>query len=344
MQLLRWLLLPFTILYTFIIWVRNKLYDLNILSSKTFEIKTIVIGNLAVGGAGKSPLTQKLIDHFRNKYKVATLSRGYGRKTKGFRLVQVDDLVENVGDEPLQFKKNFPDITITVDENRAEGIEILSKDHNLILLDDAYQHRKVKPSTSILVFEYQSILEPIFLLPTGQYRDTFNQTKRANLILISKCPDYIPFENKLKIQEKIRKHNSTASIYYSRIGYKEWISLNNTDIERPISQKNILLVTGIANPKPLVQQLNSQDIKFEHLKFSDHHNFDDFDYKVIIGRFEKLNENKDAVLLTTEKDAQRLDMERLKDIPTYYIPIDILIENENEFFLELDSSLEKIQS
>src|SRR5690606_33701311 len=122
MQLLRWLLLPFTILYTFIIWVRNKLYDLNILHSKTFDIKTIVIGNLAVGGAGKSPLTQILIDHFRKKYKVANLSRGYGRKTKGFRLVQVDDLVENVGDEPLQFKKNFPDLTIKVDENRAEGI------------------------------------------------------------------------------------------------------------------------------------------------------------------------------------------------------------------------------
>ena len=105
-----------------------------------------------------------------------------------------------------------------------------------------------------------------------------------------------------------------------------------------------MLVTGIANPKPLVQQLSGQGIKLKHLKFADHHNFDDFDYKVIIGRFEKLNENKDAVLLTTEKDAQRLDMERLKDIPTYYIPIDILIENENEFFLELDSSLEKIQS
>src|SRR5690606_6097226 len=121
MQLLRWLLLPFTILYTFIIWVRNKLYDLNILSSKTFDVKTIVIGNLAVGGAGKRPLTQKLIDHCRNKYKGASLSRGYGRKTSGFRLVRVDDVVENVGDEPVQFKKNFPDITISVDENRAEG-------------------------------------------------------------------------------------------------------------------------------------------------------------------------------------------------------------------------------
>lgn len=340
MQLLRWLLLPFTILYTLIIWVRNKLYDLNILTSKTFDIKTIVIGNLAVGGAGKSPLTQKLIAHFKNKYQLATLSRGYGRKTKGFRLVQVDDLVENVGDEPLQFKKNFPDISISVDEDRAEGIEILSKDHNLILLDDAYQHRKVKPTSSILVFEYQSILEPIILLPTGQYRDTFDQTKRADLILISKCPDYIPFENKLKIQEKIRKQNSSAGIFYSRIGYKKWIPLNNTESDQPISRKNILLVTGIANPKPLVQHLNSQGIKIEHLKFADHHQFDDFDYKVITGRFEKLNDKKDAILLTTEKDAQRLDLNKLKDIPAFYIPIDIVIENETEFFQELESSIE----
>ncbi len=340
MQLLRWLLLPFTILYTLIIWVRNKLYDLNILSSRTFDIKTIVIGNLAVGGAGKSPLTQKLIAHFKDKYQLATLSRGYGRKTKGFRLVQVDDLVENVGDEPLQFKKNFPDISISVDENRAEGIEILNKDHDLVLLDDAYQHRKVKPTSSILVFEYHSILEPIILLPTGQYRDTFDQTKRADLILISKCPDYIPFENKLKIQEKIRKHNRRAGIFYSRIGYKEWIPLNNTESDHPISRKTILLITGIANPKPLVQHLNSQGIKIEHLKFADHHQFDDFDYKVITGRFEKLNESKDAILLTTEKDAQRLDLNKLKDIPTFYIPIDIVIEKEIEFFQELESSIE----
>ncbi|WP_099369241.1 tetraacyldisaccharide 4'-kinase [Sphingobacterium sp. 1.A.5] len=339
MQWLRWLLFPFTILYTLIIWVRNKLYDLNFFPSRTFPVKTIVVGNLAVGGAGKSPLTQKLIQYFSNKYRVATLSRGYGRKTKGFRLVEVEDSVENVGDEPLQLKKNFPNITIAVDENRTEGIEILQKDHDLIILDDAFQHRKVTPKCSILLFEYSSILNPIFLLPTGNYRDTFNQTKRADIVLITKCPDEIPAMEKNKIESKIRSYNKTTNIYYSKIGYKELIPISEIATGIKGLPKNVLLVTGIANPQPLAEYLRINAVKKEHLKFPDHHNFDEFDYKVINARFEKLNADGDCILLTTEKDAQRLLLNRLEGIPIYYIPIDIIIEDEDQFFQELETSI-----
>lgn len=339
MQWLRWLLFPFTILYTLIIWIRNKLYDLKIFPSQTFPVKTIVVGNLAVGGAGKSPLTQKLIQYFSNKYRVATLSRGYGRKTKGFRLVEVEESVENVGDEPLQFKKNFPNITIAVDENRTEGIEILQKDHDLIILDDAFQHRKVSPKCSILLFEYNSILNPIFLLPTGNYRDTFNQTKRADIVLITKCPDEIPAMEKNKIESKIKSYNKTTTIYYSKIGYKELIPLSENSTKIIGLPKNVLLVTGIANPQPLAEYLRINAVKKEHLKFPDHHNFDEFDYKVINARFEKLNADRDCILLTTEKDAQRLLLNRLEGIPIYYIPIDIIIEDEDQFFQELETSI-----
>jgi len=340
MQWLRWLLFPFTILYTLIIWVRNKLYDLNILSSRRFSVKTIVIGNLAVGGAGKSPLTQKLIEYYKDHYTVATLSRGYGRKTKGFRLVESLDTAENVGDEPLQFKKNFVDVTVAVDENRVEGIEILQKDHDLIILDDAFQHRKVHPKCSVLLFEYHSILNPIILLPTGNYRDTFNQTKRAAVILITKCPDNIPFEDQKKIENKIRQHNKNANIYYSKISYKGLIPLSEGLEELKELPKKLLLLTGIANPQPLVQHLSNNNVQIEHLKFQDHHNFDEFDYKVIKSRFDKLNVDGICIILTTEKDAQRLSLEELGGIPLYYIPIEINIHKEDDFFRTLEEVLD----
>lgn len=343
MQLIRWILFPFTILYTLVIWVRNKLYDHHILKSRTFEVPTVVIGNLAVGGAGKSPLAQKLISYFQGKYKLATLSRGYGRKTKGFRFVQIADQASQVGDEPLQFKKNFPDVSIAVDENRIEGIELLEKDHDLIILDDAFQHRKVVPNCSILLFEYHSLLKPIYLLPTGNFRDNFDQTRRADLILITKCPNAIPFESQKIIEDKIRRHNQKASIYYSKIGYKPIKSLNKgtEDMELKQIPKHILLLTGIANPRPLVEYLINTEVKCEHLKFQDHHQFDEFDYKVIRSRFEKMqSQHKDVIVLTTEKDAQRLSLVEIADIPFYYIPIDIIINNEENFFRDLEKALQ----
>lgn len=340
MQLLRWLLFPFTILYTCIIWLRNKLYDLAIFKTKEFPVASIVIGNLAIGGAGKSPLTQKLIGYFKDKYQVATLSRGYGRKTKGFRLVETTDTAELVGDEPLQFKKNYPEITVAVNENRAEGIEILQQNHNLILLDDAYQHRKIKAKCNILVFDYQSIINPIVLLPTGNFRDTFNQTKRADCFLISKCPDYIPEDKKQLITRKLNKY-SQAPIYYSKITYLELINLRTHQTANlQLAATNVLLLTGIANPTPLIKYVQDRYNKVEHIKFPDHHDFKASDYQKIVVQYNNIpSENK--IILTTEKDAQRIDLTQLSNIPLYYIPIDIAIDQEAQFLELIENIVNK---
>ncbi len=337
MQLLRWLLFPITILYTLIILVRNKLYDIGFFKSKTFPVNTIVIGNLAVGGAGKSPLTQLLISHFQHDYRLATLSRGYGRSTKGFRLVNLSDDAATVGDEPLQFKKNFPNVTVAVDENRAEGIEILQKDHNLIILDDAFQHRKITGTCQVLVFDFVSLLKPVLLLPTGNFRDSMNQTNRADVVLISKCPPLFSDLQKLTIEGKIKRYNPSVRIFYSSIEYLAPISLNNAPkLDSIHPDLNILLLTGIANPLPLVEYLQHQSTIVQHLNYPDHHAFSSKDYEHIQSSFEGAN-YKNKIILTTEKDAQRIDHSKLGPLPIYYLPIRTKIDNENDFFQIISS-------
>lgn len=339
MWLLRWILFPLTILYTLAIWVRNKLYDLQILSSKSFPVNTIVIGNLAVGGAGKSPITQKCVAYFTNKYKVATLSRGYGRSTQGFMLVEKDHRSDQVGDEPLQMKHNFDQVTVAVDEDRAHGIEILQQNHDLILLDDAYQHRKIIPKCALLLFDYPSILGPIWLLPTGNFRDTMNQTKRADVVLITKCPRIVAEQDKKKIETIIRKYNNRAPIYYSQIRYLSPEGLNDLARTHAYEQaKQIILLTGIANPKPLLDYLTNKHGQVDHLSYPDHHDFTSFDYLEIKAKFAKIK-TKDAILVTTEKDAQRLSVDKLGDIPLYYIPIAMDIQQERDFFDVIEQRL-----
>ncbi|MVZ63177.1 tetraacyldisaccharide 4'-kinase [Sphingobacterium humi] len=330
MAIVRWLLLPFTILYSLIIWLRNKLYDLGIFSSQQFKVNSIVIGNLAIGGAGKSPLVQYLIQHFKGQYKLATLSRGYGRKTKGFRLVNLSDTATEVGDEPLQFKKNYPDITVAVDENRAEGIQMLQKEHQLILLDDAFQHRKITPTCAILLFDYPSLLSPILLLPTGNFRDTFDQTKRADIILITKCPDHIPAADRETIIKKLRKQQPSAGIYFSSIQYLGPIAIQGLQEAPQLRNFHILLLTGIANPKPLYAFLSSEKLNYQKLTFPDHHNFSQQDYQKIAAAYAAIPA-ANKLILCTEKDAQRLDLSQLSGIPIAYIPIASKIENEAAF-------------
>jgi len=317
------------------------MYDIGIFKSKTFPVKTIVIGNLAIGGTGKSPLTQLLLKHFGNKFRIATLSRGYGRTTKGFRLVQLSDPVLAVGDEPLQFKKNFPNMTIAVDENRAEGIEILQKDHDLIVLDDAFQHRKITGKCNILVFDFTSLQKPMLLLPTGNLRDTMNQTKRADMVVISKSPHEISDLQRVAIARKIRRYNPSVKLYYSFIAYLEPIALNSfSKLPSIDSDLQILLVTGIANPKPLLDYLGNKSTILQHLKFPDHHLFTEADYHRIISAFEAY-QNPHKIILTTEKDAQRLDVSKLASYPLYYLPIQTKIEMENDFFQHIITCVNK---
>lgn len=320
-RVIRWILLPFSLIYQLIVWVRNELYDRGILHSRKFDLPTIVVGNLIVGGAGKSPMTEYLIRLLADKYRVATLSRGYGRKTKGFRLVAVDSQATEVGDEPLQFKRKFPQITVAVSEDRCAGIDQLRDTQDLIILDDAYQHRRLQAGYALLLFDYNSLQQPKLTLPTGNYRDNFSAVKRADAIVISKCPSNLDNLQRKALEKPIRAY-SDAPIFYTRIAYENAVNPFHVEEQRRLENLDIVLFCGIAQPRPLLQHLEQQHNQVHTHFFPDHHYFGEKDYKQIIQSFEALpSENK--ILLTTEKDFQRIDRRYFEGLPLYCIPIRI---------------------
>lgn len=324
---LRWLLLPLSFVYQFIVWLRNRMYDLNILKSQSFSTPTIVVGNLAVGGAGKSPMTAYLIKLLKNKYNIATLSRGYGRKTKGFKYVNLDSKAIEVGDEPLQFKKNFPDITVSVCEDRCFGVKHLENSNDLIILDDAFQHRRLNAGFYLLLFDFKSLLGNRLTLPTGNFRDNFSSTKRADLIVITKCPDNILPKHKEKIELIIRKYSSSP-IVYSSIEYNTPISFNkDTNSIEELTDYDIVLFCGIANPSPLIQYLEANNNRITLIQFPDHHNYSSSDFDKIISSYKKLNSDN-KIILTTEKDIQRISNNSFCNYPLYYIPISFKTQDE----------------
>ncbi len=342
-RLLRWLLLPISLLYGLVVWIRNVLYDTGIWSSKSYPVRSIVIGNLAVGGSGKTPMTECLIRWFDGEYKIATLSRGYGRKTTGFRDVHINDDAVSTGDEPLQFKRKFPHLTVAVCEDRRTGMEILLEDHDLILLDDAFQHRKVSASCNILLFEYASLLRPIIPLPTGNFRDLLPQAKRAHIIVITKIPKDISAQQRTQITNKLRKH-SNAPIYFASIAYgapKALSKQSNSAINSSVNlyDKQVLLVTGIANPAPLLDYVQQEAKYVESIAFPDHHLFTKADYERIQSAYAALAAKEDTVLVTTEKDAQRLSLHSLPNIPCYYIPITFAFDQEEQIHQDVINTL-----
>lgn len=331
MKQLRLLLFPFSIVYGIVIWIRNRLFDLQIIKSKNYTIPTIVVGNLAVGGTGKSPMTEFIIQVLKDKYSVATLSRGYGRKTKGFKYVNIASTADEVGDEPLQFKNKFPNITVSVCEDRCIGVETLMNSHDVIVLDDAFQHRKLKPTFSILLFEYSSCLHPMFVLPMGNFRDLPAESKRANMLVVTKTPSDASDIEKELIKNKLIQKSAVTNVYFTSIVYGDLISIN--ELEAKItSNTTVLLLTGIANPKPLIKYLKPLINNMEHLAFSDHHAFTRNDILTIRQRFEQIK-NRSKIIITTEKDAQRIRtpefLNILNDIPVAYIPIEIAFEDKS---------------
>ncbi|MBE8712948.1 tetraacyldisaccharide 4'-kinase [Sphingobacterium hungaricum] len=329
MAALRWLLLPFSALYASILWIRNKLYDIQLFKSREFAIPTIVVGNLVVGGAGKSPMVEYLISLLKDSKKVATLSRGYGRKTKGFALVHTASTADEVGDEPLQFKRKFPEITVAVCEDRCFGVEQLEQNHDVIILDDAFQHRKLKPKFSILLFDFESLLSFGMPLPTGNFRDLMSQTRRADCIVITKCPSAISENEKRKIEHKIKRY-SNSPIFYSKISYLPIHSAKRNVLETDLSNTSILLFTGIANPKPLLEYLTPISKSVEHVRFSDHHAFEESDFDKIKKAFDSLA-NPEKIILTTEKDFQRIPSSVFSQFPLYIQPIQQALEHANHF-------------
>jgi tetraacyldisaccharide 4'-kinase len=304
--------------------IRNFLYDLRFFKSEAYNFPVICVGNLSVGGTGKSPMIEYLLGLLLPNYKVATLSRGYGRKTNGYREVTNVDKAKNVGDEPLQFKNNFNNAVIVVDENRRRGIAKLKKNHNpdVILLDDAFQHRKVKAGLNILLTRYNDLYEDDFMLPTGNLREPTVGAERAKVIIVTKCPKDLTLEQQEVIKNKLEIRNYQR-LFFSYISYNEHITNGKEEIDlKDLLGKDILLVTGIANPGSLCEYLSAKGISFKHFNFPDHHNFSSEEIS-------KIAESK--FIITTEKDFMRLKGQ-IENDKLFYLPINMKFIHDSKSF------------
>ena len=330
---LRWLLFPFSLLYGLVVVIRNWCYNTGVFKSRSFNIPVIAVGNLDVGGAGKSPMTEYLIRLLKENYKLATLSRGYGRKTKGFLVADVHAQTSDIGDEPAQFKNKFPNVTIAVAEKRVEGIEQLQASHNLIILDDAYQHRAVKPGFSILLFDYNRIREPRLLLPAGNMREPFAGRKRADIIVVSKCPTTLDPEQQAAVIKRINPLPHQA-IFFTSISYLPLQDMDGKVTDTMVDDTTTLfLLTGIANASPLLEHLKNQTQHIIHHKYPDHHQFSLKNISKLADEFLACNSQK-KVIVTTEKDAQRLGEQELlpltQQLPFLVLPIGVNFLNEGK--------------
>ncbi|MDI6049099.1 tetraacyldisaccharide 4'-kinase [Flavobacterium sp. XS2P24] len=326
MNLLRKLLFPFAILYGLITSIRNFLFDKGILKSYSFDLPIIAVGNLSVGGTGKTPQIEYLIRLLSDKYKVATLSRGYKRQSKGFILAEASSNAKIIGDEPFQFFQKFPSIQVAVDADRKNGIEqLLSQQEKpeVILLDDAFQHRKVKAGFYILLTSYGDLYSDDFMLPTGNLRESRSGAKRANVIIVTKCPFNLSLEQQYDIKNRL-KVSEDQELYFTFIAYEDFIYSENRKINvNEIQSAAKLLVAGIAKPEPFFAYL--QDTNDVCLSFPDHHNFTDKD----ILEIKNLAQNN--IIITTEKDYVRLKGS-LPSEQLFYLPIQSSFVSGSENF------------
>lgn len=346
MKFLKIILFPFSILYGLIVALRNRLYDWGVFSSTEFKTPIISVGNLSVGGTGKTPHIEYLIRLLHPEFDIATLSRGYGRKTKGFILSDMHSTTADIGDEPLQFKKKYPDTLVAVDADRVSGIKKIKEivpSIQAILLDDAFQHRAVKPGLSIALTDFSNLYLNDYVVPTGTLREFRSGIKRADIIIVSKCPKIlVPIERKRLTKEINPLPHQT--VYFSYIKYGEFILLNSEKMN-PVSKSyyaehnySILLLTGIANAEPLEQYVRTKVKNVIPVKFPDHHQYTKSDLGLVQKTFHSIpTENK--IILTTEKDAMRLKLPEfsiiLDALPIFYMPIEIdFYEHEKEQFNE----------
>lgn len=326
----RKLLFPFSLIYQGVTEIRNKLYDKNLLNSRSYELPVIAVGNLNMGGTGKSPMIEYLLKILGEQHKLATLSRGYKRDSKGFQLINKTDPVSVSGDEPLQFKNKYPETLVAVDENRQEGISELKKlSPEVILLDDAFQHRKVRAGFYILLTAYDDLYVDDLILPAGNLRESSAGAKRADVIVVTKCPVYLKDSEMDKIKKKLHPR-SYQTVYFTTIKYSEKI-LGATEEKniQDIDEKEWVLVTGIANPDSLLDFLESKNKKLRHFKFPDHHNFSEKELNGL---------SKEPAILTTEKDYMRLK-DKISPEKLYYLAIEVDFLNNGS--IDFD---EKIQN
>lgn len=286
--------------------LRNFFFDKEILESTSFDIPVIAVGNLNMGGTGKSPQIEYLIRLLQNDKKVAVLSRGYKRKTSGYVLIDENHSTLDVGDEPLQFYKKFPNIHVAVDANRVNGIHQLIKQVNpdVVLLDDAFQHRKVKADFYVLLTKFGDLFTSDYVLPRGNLRESRGGAKRADLIIVTKCPKDLSSQVQKNIKKRIAKY-SNRPVYFSGISYDTETKGTTRVLVNDLKDHELILVTGIANPKPFLDELKAVGCSFQHFKYPDHHNFSKEDIRQIKNAYNSLTSLK-KMILTTEKDYMRL--------------------------------------
>ena len=330
-MIFRVILLPFAGLYQMVTWFRNRLYDLGIRPSASFDLPVICVGNLSVGGTGKTPMVEYLLRLTLNQYRVATLSRGYKRTTKGFRIASSVDTADTIGDEPLQFYKKFGDqAIISVGEERAMAIPALLQQHDLdmVVLDDAFQHRRVKPSFAILLTDFNHPFYDDFLLPAGRLREYRTGAERADVIVVTKCPGSASDEDLLEIEKSIREY-VMKPVFFSAIEYGNPLAYRPNNV--PLSDQ-VVLITGIANPKPLLEYVRANYTLVDHFEFPDHHQYQESDITRILQRINKAS----VSILTTEKDMVKLSASQmeplLRDFSCFYLPITMrFLKNGRDF-------------
>ena len=341
---MRYLLFPLSFIYGSITAMRNLLFDYGIFKSKSYTIPIICIGNLSVGGTGKTPHTQYIINLLKQDYKVAILSRGYGRKSSNLQFVEITSNAVEVGDEPLQLKQNNPECLVVVEKNRNKGVEQILNDFpetEVILLDDGYQHRWIKAGFNILITPFSSPYYKDYLMPVGKLRESKKGVSRANAVIFSKTPENTNPTLKKGMLERLHLF-AHQEAYFSGIEYHKFKCIrNNTELEEN-NPYSITLVSGIANTNPLIKYLEEKGHSINHLKYSDHHNYSSNDIDTILAEY-TADKSIKKLILTTEKDATKLKqfLPHFKDFNFYYIPIEIKIDQSKKFKNQILDYVEK---
>ncbi len=333
------LLYPISLIYGLLVSIRNILFDIGILDSKVYKIPTIGIGNLSIGGTGKSILVDYLINLFKSDYHITTLSRGYNRDTKGYIHANSRSTAYEIGDEPFQFYSKHPEINVVVCEDRRKGMNIILKklpQTELCIWDDIYQHRFVKPGLMILTTTYDKPYTKDKILPLGKLRESVSSSKRADIIIINKCPENISNVERERFTNSLNLFDH-QKVYFSSLTYNEKIKSKSTSLNVSDLEKNeFILVTGIADSSYLVKFLNDRHLVFTHLKYKDHYNYS----RPSIDRIKRISKGK--YILTTEKDFGKLKL-KIDSNNLFYIEVSIkFLNDDNE--LGFNDTIEKYVS
>lgn len=325
MSVIRFLVFPLSIIFKFVTDIRNKLYDCNFLKSEKINVPVISVGNLSTGGTGKTPMVDFIIYNLKRDYNISVLSRGYNRKSKGFIEIKNSDNPSLVGDEPFLIKSNHSEVPVFACEDRVEGAKkIISENNtNLILLDDAFQHRKISRNLDIVLTDYNNLFYKDYLLPYGNLRESRNNINRADVIIVTKCPLDFNKADAIKIKNQINP-KKTQSLFFSQIKYSEILFGFKELSFKSIRNSKLTLVTGIANSQTLKEYLKKNNVNFDHFDYPDHYNYSRKDVNKILAT------TKNNIILTTKKDYYKLSQFKIDNL--LYIDIKVeFLDGKQEF-------------